>query len=232
VWYWYIDKDRDEVAGGLWSDNHVDITSKDPGLYQVVDVIGADEVTFSLTFSAKTSWYSESVNSIFSVSDADSSVREEIDREKHSFNIDPENDITSTDWATYKHVLSLSANSEYAGKNLILEFTVTSYDYGGEVDNGWVQIEFVSLVKETSTNLASPAQTELRVYPNPASRTLYINSDLQVSCVNVYSVTGTLMKSVKGHDISRINVEGLGQGLYIISLTTEQGVIKKRFEKK
>lgn len=230
VWYWYIDKPRDEVEGGLWSDNYVDITSKDPGLYQVVDEIVTEAVSYSLTFSAKTSWYSKSVNSIFSVSDADSSARDEIGSKEHLFDIDPENDVTSTDWATYNHVLAIPAGSDYTGKKLILEFTVTSYDYGDEVNNGWVQIEFVSLVKQVASGISSPEQINLIIYPNPASRILNIESDLSVLQVNVYSVTGALLKSTMSLDKNQINVEDLNHGLYIISLITEQGIINRKIQ--
>ena len=228
VFYWNIDKPREELAGGLWSANYVDLTSKDPNFYQVVDEIGTEAVTYSLTISAKTSWYAKSINSIFSVSDADSSVRTQISLQENIFDIDPANDVTSTDWITFKHVASIPENSSHDGMKLILEFEIISYDYEDEIDNGWVQVKFVSLVKEVTSDIESSNIKSLNIYPNPASRVLIIESDAPVSKVNVYSLTGSLVKSVIRQDVNRINVNDLHSGLYIVTLTTEKGVVNKK----
>ncbi len=227
VAYWNIDELRDSLSGGngaglIW------LASYDPTIYQVVDVIGTEAATYSLAFTARSSWNSNSINSIFSVSDADSSVRTEIAMQENLTGIDPDGGISTSEDATYKHVLAIPANSENAGKSLIIEFDNVAYDDGN--DDGWCEIKFVSLVKEVVIGIGSDAVKNLTLYPNPASGMLYIDGDLGVSRLEFYSVLGSLEKRIEGHDINQINIEEMQTGLYIISLTTESGIINRKVQ--
>ena len=222
---WYIDEPRDSISGGIWGPM-VTLASIDPNLYQVVDVIGSAAATYSLTFSGRSSWNSHSINSVFSVSDADTSVRTEIDVQENLTGIDPGGGINTSSYTKYKHVLVIPAASAHVGKKLIIEFDNIAYDDGS--NDGWCEIEFVSLVKESESGIQSTNLIGLNIYPNPASRMLYFDSDARISQVNVYSIIGSLEKSIVRQDIHQINIEDLAPGLYIISLTTDRGVINKK----
>lgn len=224
---WNIDELRDSLSGGngaglIW------LASFDPNIYQVVDVIGTEAATYSLAFTGRSSWNSNSINSIFSVSDADSSVRTEIAMQENLTGIDPGNGISTSEDATYKHILAIAANSAHAGKKLIIEFDNVAYDDGN--DDGWCELKFVSLVKEVVIGIGSDEVKNLSVYPNPTTGMLYFDGDLGVSKVNVYSVLGALRKTVEGEEIKQINLQELQTGLYIISMTTESGIINKKVQ--
>jgi len=227
VAYWNIDELRDSLNGGIWGPM-VTLASVDPTFYQVVDVIGSEAATYSLAFSGRSSWNSNSINSIFSVSDADSSVRTEIAMQENLTGIDPGNGISTTDYATFKQVLAIPAGSENAGKMLIIEFDNVAFDDGN--DDGWAEIQFVSLVKETTSGIGSNEVQNLDIYPNPSRGMLYLNSELEVSKVEVYTILGNHVKSVTGHRIEQINLEEMQTGLYIISITTENGISNKKVQ--
>lgn len=227
VMHWNIDELRDSLSGGIWGPM-VTLASYDPTLYQVVDVLENVDVTYSLTFSARSSWNSHSVNTIVSVSEADSSARTEIASAENLMGIDPPGGINTSDFAVFKQTMAIPALAGLAGKMLIIEFDNVAYDDG--TDDGWCEIEFVSLVKEVTSGVSSNRLNGLTIYPNPASTVLHLDSDRAVSRVNIYSILGSLKKSVAGNDITRVNVEELTPGLYIISLTTDQGVVNHKVQ--
>lgn len=225
---WSIDEPRDSLGGGIWGPM-VTLASADSTFYQVVDLILPEAATYTLTLSARSSWNSHSVNSIFSVSVTDPTVRSDISVQENLNDIDPAGGINTSDYATFKHVISIEANSEHAGKFLVVELDNIAYDDGS--DDGWAEVNFVSLVKEITSGVSSNLKSELRLYPNPASSVLHINSDLQVSRVDIYSILGSLQKSLVERDIDRVQMEELSPGLYIISLTTERGILNYKIKK-
>lgn len=226
VKYWYLDEPRDSLEGGKSTDR-IWLAAYDSTLYQVVDMITAEAATYSLSFSGRSSWNCASINSIFSVSDADSSMRMEIASQENQTGINPGEGINTSEAATYKHILSIPANSDYVGKKLIIDFdNIEAVD--GE--NGWCELFFVSLVKEVVSGVETSELENISVYPNPASGTLYIQGDSRVSQVDVYNILGSHMRTVVGSEINQIDVNGLQSGLYIISLTTESGIVNRRVQ--
>ena len=122
--------------------------------------------------------------------------------------------------------MNIPANSDHVGKKLILELQNIAYDDG--TNNGWCEIEFVSLVvAEVATSVHSDLAGQLTVYPNPASTTLYIQG-AQVSEVNIYSILGKLERSIVRTDIQEVDVQGLDSGIYILKMTTDKGVLNKK----
>lgn len=222
--YWNLDTAGTGVpGGGIWGPM-VTLASYDPNFYQVIKVIGAAQATYSLSFSARSSWNCQALKTIFSVSDADSSVRTAIDSKEAVMAIDPGQGVNTTPYVKFKHVFTIPANSEYVGKTLILELDNIAYDDGN--DDGWCEVQFVSLVEEIVGGVRDITSSVASVYPNPASDILYIKG--KVNQVNIYSVIGKLEKSFRGPDIREINVEDLASGLYVVSMTTEKGVIVQK----
>ena len=82
--------------------------------------------------------------------------------------------------------------------------------------------------KFTTTN-ASTENNEgnaLAVYPNPASDVLNINTNDNAR-VNVYAVTGELVIAENVSD-SRLNIENLNAGVYMIEVITENNKLTER----
>jgi hypothetical protein len=77
----------------------------------------------------------------------------------------------------------------------------------------------------TALNVGVPQvpSAEVRIYPNPANNMLYISNIAGISKVDIYSVVGTLVKSVESFPNSRgqagISVSELPAGLYILRMS-------------
>lgn len=89
------------------------------------------------------------------------------------------------------------------------------------------------------TNMADPSGVEdiigdgvsenISIYPNPATESITINSD-NVKAVNVYSITGALVVSVKGEN--SIDVSHLMSGDYIVKVATDNTITTHKLIKK
>ncbi len=71
-------------------------------------------------------------------------------------------------------------------------------------------------------------QSQVKLYPNPASTILNIQSKYPVTSVQVLSMSGQLLHQ---SDDSKINLESFNDGLYLIKISTEKGIVTKRFIK-
>lgn len=64
---------------------------------------------------------------------------------------------------------------------------------------------------------------EFLIYPNPVKDYLYINGEF--SNVKIYDLTGKLVSETK---VSPVYVGGLANGMYLVSIQTETGIITKK----
>lgn len=65
-----------------------------------------------------------------------------------------------------------------------------------------------------------PKKLNLTVYPNPVSSVINLSSDKKISTSQIYDLNGKLVKSATD---SKINVETLEKGAYIIKVTMADG---------
>jgi len=64
---------------------------------------------------------------------------------------------------------------------------------------------------------------ELSIFPNPARDVLYINAGVYLESVSVFSVTGSLLKTVTSLQSSNhvLSLEGLSSGIYFVEVRTK-----------
>lgn len=144
---------------------------------------------------------------------------------------------------TEKSTLTLVFASDFTGK---IKLDGTSYT----AVNGIVIIENIAkgthnITKDSSTNLyyikteysflatsQTNLKTEINVYPNPVTDYLTISAEKQaIKDVKIYSISGALVKTYSLKENS-IDVKNLNSGVYIISITTNKGVVTKKIIKK
>lgn len=73
----------------------------------------------------------------------------------------------------------------------------------------------------------------IRIYPNPATESVYINSDEETeNTVSVYTLNGerVFYQQVKGNEY--IPVSTLPNGIYLITVTNQKGILKEKLIKK
>ncbi len=95
--------------------------------------------------------------------------------------------------------------------------------------------EWSSSIEATTTNLNSYLESNVTLYPNPAKEfvDVRVDGDVNVIGMEVYDVYGKLINTVNVIDnLTHINVSSLANGMYFVRVTTEQGVVTKRFVKK
>lgn len=70
-----------------------------------------------------------------------------------------------------------------------------------------------------------PSNTGIRIYPNPTSDKVYIESQDPVSQVSVMSIHGTLIKQFKAVESGRYDLNQIAPGIYLIKVSTSDGQI-------
>ena len=80
--------------------------------------------------------------------------------------------------------------------------------------------------------ITSPSlQTTVNVYPNPAKDYIYIDlPEEKIKSVSLYNVLGVLLKEQKSNAAS-VDISSLPQGMYLLSIETEEKVITKKIVK-
>ena len=87
----------------------------------------------------------------------------------------------------------------------------------------------------TNVGIENWLENNVTLFPNPAREYVDIRVDgnVNVTAMEVYDVYGKLINTVNVIDNpTRINVNGLADGMYFVRVTTEQGVVTKSFLKK
>lgn len=94
---------------------------------------------------------------------------------------------------------------------------------GNNSSTGHVKIYDISAVLSNESFIG----TKLVVYPNPSESfvNVQLNEGLRLKKVNVYSVSGQLIKTENKHDIS---VSELAKGSYFLEIITDQGKATKK----
>jgi hypothetical protein len=93
--------------------------------------------------------------------------------------------------------------------------------------NGTIWIDNLYFWKDVSTSVGETKESEVEVYPNPASDILNIEGADDGEIVQIYSVTGTLVKRVALSG-GIVSVTDLSQGVYFVSVNgTTMKIIKK-----
>lgn len=72
----------------------------------------------------------------------------------------------------------------------------------------------------------------IKLYPNPVTDIVNITSPFKTLSVDVYNYSGKLVKTFPSLKNNEINVQDLAPGIYIVTLTTDQGIVTKKIIKK
>ena len=99
-----------------------------------------------------------------------------------------------------------------------------------DTENGCIGSSPESVVTiDDCTGIGDNLANTLSVHPNPAKDIVNIESEGQLVSISVFSLTGKMMVN---HDISgynyQLNTNTFEGGLYLLKITTENGVISKR----
>lgn len=115
--------------------------------------------------------------------------------------------------------------SEYSGDNELILGTV----YTTEPEHGNAYMMKYNFLNPNGINDLQNT-IAINMYPNPTTSTLSISIDKKIVTYNVYSVEGKKASVPMTDNV--LNVSQLKAGLYIISITTENGTVNRSFMKR
>ncbi|WP_309641372.1 M14 family zinc carboxypeptidase [Flavobacterium sp.] len=121
--------------------------------------------------------------------------------------------------------------SDYAGQTIKVRFRLST-DTGGNFDGFYFDDFKVNLLQNsvlaTTNNVVSP----FRIYPNPTSSVLNINTSRNNYSIKIFNVVGQLVFSRENNDgFQNLDVKSLNTGLYFIELKSEGFVETQKFYK-
>lgn len=90
--------------------------------------------------------------------------------------------------------------------------------------------DFSDCIVMVATDVEENDQNNIFIYPVPVSNTLFLQSDKSIHAVNVLSAQGALIKQY-GSNQKQIDVSDLSPGIYMLEVTTELGLVKRRIIK-
>lgn len=130
-------------------------------------------------------------------------------------------------------ILGINVGTEESGEQPLT--------YAGEIEKfkNWIHRRLTwldeNMVGRATTSGGEIKPVTFRVFPNPASESLYVESEETISRVSIFSLTGNLIYSIAdaGNYRVTVDVSGMPPGLYIISATSSSGnIFSSKFLKK
>ena len=110
--------------------------------------------------------------------------------------------------------------------NLPGEITSFGEDVNGElyITNG----SSVSKLVDTSLSTPSLNESEVTIFPNPATNELYIknNNNLALQNISIADLTGKVVfnQDIQNIDSNAVNISSLAKGMYLVTLETQSGL--------
>ena len=105
---------------------------------------------------------------------------------------------------------------------------------GKNAKGEWGEITKVEFVTTTEGNIEL-VEDNFNIYPNPVNDKIYIETEVEVEEVVVYTITGVVaghQSMVNGQQSTVIDVTSLNSGIYFVKVVTSEGEIVKRIVKK
>lgn len=139
-------------------------------------------------------------------------------------------DITMTSnqgGATYQWVDCNNGNSPIVGATNSSFTPIVNGSYAVEITIGNCT-EISSCTAITTVGINELKANHIKIYPNPTSSTLTIETESAIESVHIFSVNG---KFVQSETSNKFSVESLTTGVYLINVKTVDGVYTERFIK-
>ena len=122
-------------------------------------------------------------------------------------------------------MITLSADGSTA-TYLVSDVQKITFDTGNDkmivnLKTGAADVTNITSVSfEVVTGIETPKpESSISVFPNPVQETLTVNGVKKDALINVYSMNGALLKTVKAQDNStKVDVSSLQQGIYFLQI--------------
>jgi len=125
-----------------------------------------------------------------------------------------------------------TTNGENNGTFTIEAFanpTTTSRSTTINVSGGGIT-RTINVTQDGVVAICEVESDKLQIFPNPAQVEISIQSEFLIEKVEIYSITGTLLRIENNFKV-KISVSDLAQGIYFLKLHTDKGVVNSKFVK-
>ncbi len=139
--------------------------------------------------------------------------------------------LDGVSWSTLSRVASVGTTGHLRAPNM--------YNYSDETaipGKNYYRIMQVDIDGAYSYSIVQSAYmrgntaSELVLYPNPVSHTLYIGGDQEILSTEVLNMNGSVMLKSTGNT-RKINIESMPMGVYYLKIITDNGAVMKKFVK-
>lgn len=112
--------------------------------------------------------------------------------------------------------------SAYAGQTVRIAFKVES-----DPDKLYIYFDNITVTQGVGIN---ELDNNISIYPNPASSVLNVNANSNIQSVEVMNLMGQTIQVELANGLNtQINTSSLSNGVYMLRVTTENGVINQKF---
>ena len=112
--------------------------------------------------------------------------------------------------------------NNYAGQNIYVAFV-----HNNCTDEFLMKLDDISVTEPTGIN---DFDNNVNVYPNPANNVINVNANSNINTVEVFNMMGQQVAAFDANDTNvQINTTALSNGMYMMKITTENGVINQKF---
>lgn len=149
---------------------------------------------------------------------------------------------TPENWLS-NHIYSSKNGGVPLHKSILLEDNMTyykGYDQSQHIASGfgecWIMERTpIHVTLQECSNLSTPDyefDDQLSLFPNPVTNKLNIQpkNGTQIQSFTIYNIHGQIIMNPSNQNTT-IDVSNLAKGIYIITVTTDQGILTKRFIK-
>ena len=125
--------------------------------------------------------------------------------------------IASGDWE--ERTVNLN---NYAGQTIYIAFV-----HNNCTDNFRMKIDDISVTPGVGIN---DNENNVSIYPNPANNVINVNAASNINNVEIFNMMGQRVAVIDANDTNvQINTTALSNGMYLMRITTENGVSNQKF---
>ena len=155
---------------------------------------------------------------------------------QYELEIDMDNDeakLSIDNNVFYTWPWTMTSGDTSTGPNQLGAADFYGYDLNGAVNSGFY-IDDIKLEKLGTSISVKPAANEvsLKMYPNPASNTLNINSSRAFKNIRIYDIAGAEVMNVQGGtEIMSVDISSLSSGVYYVSFNYGDQIVVRKLVK-
>lgn len=99
-------------------------------------------------------------------------------------------------------------------------------------DQDFLSIDDVTVKATSLLAVSDVSKKSVSIYPNPTTEALTVNVNSKINSVDIYDLSGKLVRNTSVSAENKVNVQDLKNGTYVLKVNTEAGSTAHKFIKK